>query len=253
MYLSRSALLSRSLGIRLTLGDDVENDTLARIGTSCLQQLLENNVEKLSPDRWERIVATFLHLFKTTTAYQLFDENLRTPAPEDSIASPEIAAPASGFVAPTPLNDTDSSPSSQEVSKNGLPPKSMFSDRKRIFRQIIVKCVLQLLLIETTHELLANERVYTTIPPAELLKLMSALDESYRFARSFNRDQGLRMALWKVGFMVHLPNLLRQECSSAATLVKVLRRMYEDQGTETLKRRDEIVVVLAPLVIFAFS
>ena len=129
----------------------------------------------------------------------------------------------------------------------------MFSDRKRIFRQIIVKCVLQLLLIETTHELLANERVYTTIPPQELLKLMSALDESYRFARSFNRDQGLRMALWKVGFMVHLPNLLRQECSSAATLVKVLRRMYEDQGSETIKRRDEIVVVFAPLVIVSFS
>lgn len=55
-----------------------ENDTLARIGTSCLQQLLEKNVKKLISDRWERVVTTFIKLFKTTTPHQLFDENLRT-------------------------------------------------------------------------------------------------------------------------------------------------------------------------------
>ena len=72
-------------------------------------------------------------------------------------------------------------------------------DRKKVFRQIIVKCVLQLLLIETAHELLQNEEVYTTIPPADLLKLMAVLDESYQFAKKFNADKDLRMALWKVG------------------------------------------------------
>ena len=64
----------------------LENDTLARIGTSCLQQLLENNVAKLSAARWERVTTTFVRLFRTTTPYQLFDENLRveidnTPEP----------------------------------------------------------------------------------------------------------------------------------------------------------------------------
>jgi brefeldin A-inhibited guanine nucleotide-exchange protein len=55
----------------------IENDTLARIGTSCLQQLLENNVKKLSASRWERVATTFVKLFKTTTPHQLFDEALR--------------------------------------------------------------------------------------------------------------------------------------------------------------------------------
>ena len=55
----------------------LENDTLARIGTSCLQQLLESNVKKLSPARWERIATTFVKLFRTTTPHQLFDESLR--------------------------------------------------------------------------------------------------------------------------------------------------------------------------------
>lgn len=54
-----------------------ENDTLARIGTSCLQQLLESNVTKLSPARWERVTITFVKLFMTTTPHQLFDESLR--------------------------------------------------------------------------------------------------------------------------------------------------------------------------------
>jgi brefeldin A-inhibited guanine nucleotide-exchange protein len=56
---------------------DAENDTLARIGTSCLQQFLENNVQKLSAAWWERVAATFVKLFRTTTPHQLFDENLR--------------------------------------------------------------------------------------------------------------------------------------------------------------------------------
>ena len=75
----------------------------------------------------------------------------------------------------------------------------LLSDRRRIFKQIIVKCVLQLLLIETTNELLQNTEVYTTIPPEHLLRLMGELDHSYQFARSFNEDKELRTGLWKVG------------------------------------------------------
>jgi brefeldin A-inhibited guanine nucleotide-exchange protein len=61
----------------LWLTSSTENDTLARIGTSCLQQLLESNVTKLSPARWERVTTTFVKLFMTTTPHQLFDESLR--------------------------------------------------------------------------------------------------------------------------------------------------------------------------------
>lgn len=73
------------------------------------------------------------------------------------------------------------------------------SERRRIFKQIIVKCVLQLLLIEMTNELLQNDEVYDTIPPEHLLRLMGVLDHSYQFARMFNDDKELRTALWRVG------------------------------------------------------
>lgn len=62
-----------------------------------------------------------------------------------------------------------------------------------------MKCVLQLLLIETTNDLLRNDEVYNTIPPEHLLRLMGVLDHSYQFARMFNEDKELRTGLWKVG------------------------------------------------------
>ncbi|GAA5897123.1 hypothetical protein JCM8208_003734 [Rhodotorula glutinis] len=223
-----------------------ENDTLARIGTSCLQQLVEDNIDKLSGDRWERIVSTFVQLFKTTTAYQLFDPTLLLPESAQA-ATPSSSSPSSTFAPLSPPVPATNGVGAEEGSPVPPPKPGPPVDRRRVFRQIIVKCVLQLLLIETTHELLQNERVYKTIPPSELLRLMTALDESYRFARKFNADKDLRMALWKVGFMRDLPNLLRQESTSAATLVNVLLRMYSDVQPEHLEKRAEVVDVFAPL------
>lgn len=37
-------------------------------------------MKKLSVAKWERVVTTFVKLFKTTTPHQLFDENLRMEA-----------------------------------------------------------------------------------------------------------------------------------------------------------------------------
>ena len=215
-----------------------ENDTLARIGTSCFQQLLENNVRKLSPEKWELIVSAFVALFRTTTAGQLFDPVLHAeveptgemdegdgefwavcrilaphrrlprcdlsndptdarcisqfPCREPTFCLPLIpAAPFQKFVAPAPLEQAAGTPS--------LPAALSYVEQRRIFKQIIVKCVLQLLLIETTHELLQNDEVYNTIPAEHLLRFMGVLDDSWRFARKFNADRDLRMKLWKVG------------------------------------------------------
>ncbi|KAK4205019.1 hypothetical protein QBC40DRAFT_215712 [Triangularia verruculosa] len=49
-----------------------ENDTIARIGSNCLQQLILQNVMKFTPEHWAKIVGAFCELFEKTTAYQLF-------------------------------------------------------------------------------------------------------------------------------------------------------------------------------------
>jgi brefeldin A-inhibited guanine nucleotide-exchange protein len=188
----------------------VENDTLARIGTSCLQQLLENNVKKLSTSRWERVTSTFAKLFKTTTPHQLFDDALRVEIDDngsnidDTPGEPSSFIRFGGFflmpnaeasgdtIIPAPL-----SPSSAE--KRHADARTNFNDRRRVFKQIIVKCVLQLLLIETLSDLLRNDEIYNTMPPDQMLRLMGVLDHSYQFARLFNEDKELRTGLWKVG------------------------------------------------------
>ncbi|KAB5523831.1 hypothetical protein GE09DRAFT_1293293 [Coniochaeta sp. 2T2.1] len=49
-----------------------ENDTIARIGSNCLQQLILQNVNKFTAEHWSKIVGAFCELFERTTAYQLF-------------------------------------------------------------------------------------------------------------------------------------------------------------------------------------
>lgn len=150
-----------------------------------------------------------MRLFKTTTPHQLFDENLRVEI--DSNSSEQVDASIGKLFAHSSFDIVDYRP----IESNGvnilpapLSPRSeqpqpdaktTLGDRRRIFKQIIVKCVLQLLLIETTNDLLHNDDIYNTIPPEQLLRLMSVLDHSYQFARMFNDDKDLRTGLWKVG------------------------------------------------------
>lgn len=49
-----------------------ENDTIARIGSNCLQQLILQNVTKFQSQHWTKIVSSFVELFDRTTAHQLF-------------------------------------------------------------------------------------------------------------------------------------------------------------------------------------
>lgn len=188
-----------------------ENDTLARIGTASLQQLIIRNESRFAPRHWQLTVDAFLRLFRATTASQVFDPALSAIEGESSTTP---ASPA---------------------------------ERRQAFKQIIVKCVLQLLLIETTHELLQNSAVYDAMPVEQLLRITQALEESYRFSRRFNADRPLRIALWKVGFMKQLPNLLKQESTSAGTLVHVYLHMQRDARVSGEGREVQVADRFAPL------
>ena len=71
-----------------------ENDTIARIGSNCLQQLILQNVTRFTVTHWHKIVGSFVELFERTTAHRLFqaatstsdssqigdDDNVRRPS-----------------------------------------------------------------------------------------------------------------------------------------------------------------------------
>jgi brefeldin A-inhibited guanine nucleotide-exchange protein len=113
------------------------------------------------------------------------------------------------------------------------------------------------MLIQTVNDLLSKDNVYCAYPSLHLMKLMGCLEHSFHFAKKFNLDTELRMALWQfgkemnnladqmthyklslpIGFMKQLPNLLKQETSSGGCYVSVLMRMYSN--LENIDDRDE--------------
>lgn len=271
-------MLGRILEL-LTLCICQENDTIARIGSNCLQQLILQNVTKFQLEHWKKVVGAFVELFSKTTAYELF-----TAAASISSKSPGSLKPANGESASNEESgqETSETASDQEhvaeaQKANGtqnvtseheegdMPaastpaledyrpqadaqqqPAAVTVARRRFFNRIITNCVLQLLMIETVHELFSNDKVYAQIPSHELLRLMGLLKKSYQFAKKFNEDKELRMQLWRQGFMKQPPNLLKQESGSAATYVHILFRMYHDEREERRSSRAETEAALIP-------
>lgn len=261
-------MLSRFLEL-LTLCICQENDTIARIGSNCLQQLILQNVSKFREEHWTQIVGAFVELFSKTTAYELFTAaasmSKLTDVPAittngDDAASAELpdSLQTNGSQSTASLQDEGDPPAQSEARTeledyrpdSQQQPAAVTAARRRFFNRIITNCVLQLLMIETVHELFSNDNVYAQIPSHELLRLMGLLKKSYQFAKKFNEDKDLRMQLWRQGFMKQPPNLLKQESGSAATYVHILFRMYHDEREERQSSRAETEAALIPYVLF---
>jgi brefeldin A-inhibited guanine nucleotide-exchange protein len=247
-----------------------ENDTIARIGSNCLQQLILQNVKKFTPEHWAKIVGAFVDLFEKTTANELFSAatSASTPNGGEKAVSP-MESPGSdekslkingGNGAVTSdvesINDDEArTPTAAAGELEDYKPQSelqqqpvvVTATRRRHFNRIITRCVLQLLMIETVNELFSNDAVYAQIPSPELLRLMGLLKKSFLFAKKFNENKELRMRLWREGFMKQPPNLLKQESGSAATYVSILLRMYHDESEERKRNRGDTEAALVPL------
>ncbi|KAL1305418.1 hypothetical protein AAFC00_002304 [Neodothiora populina] len=268
-----------------------ENDTLARIGSNCLQQLILQNVTKFTAGHWDRIVGAFIDLFARTEATALFSAATSSSYPrKDSSASSTNGAPVrpnlseSASADPAnpenslPMNGSSPDPEASSIALRSGRPRAgtaatmhsfdsgdlesfapspnpsqstatvpVTAARRRFFNQIITKCVLQLLMIETVSELFSVDSVYSSIPSHELLRLMALLKKSYHFARRFNEDRDLRTRLFREGFMRQPPNLLKQESGSASVYVSILLRMFADTGAERRSSRAETEAALIPL------
>lgn len=248
-----------------------ENDTIARIGSNCLQQLILQNVTKFKPEHWTKIVGSFVELFDRTTAKELMNA-ATTGGVGDSLENGTIGEEEdetslkmnglNGTANFTSETDTLNDDEGREPSKSNAPaeledyrpqsglqqqPVVVTATRRRFFNKIITKCVLQLLMIETVSELFSNDDVYTQMQTPELLRLMSLLKKSFFFAKRFNENKELRMRLWREGFMKQPPNLLKQESGSAATYVSILLRMYHDDTEERKGNRADTEAALVPL------
>lgn len=252
-----------------------ENETLARIGSTCLVQFIENNCEKLNDSLWEKICNTFTHLFKNTTPFALFfDYREQLPqAPAGVVAPPETdeidmdkmsnseCHESKTLVVNTLHNEqnlSSSLPSSISITHSPATFETVVPDitgrpkpQKKDFQSIILKCVLHLLVIQTVQDILhsasASQSIYESLSTKNAFILIDCLERSYRFAKAFNEDMDLRMALYKMGFMKQLPNLLKQETSSVSTYMSILVKVYSDPSEGRKSYRTEVEGRLLPL------
>jgi brefeldin A-inhibited guanine nucleotide-exchange protein len=114
------------------------------------------------------------------------------------------------------------------------------------FPELLRKCVLQLLLIQTVNEIITSDAAIQNMPLVHIVQISRSLETSYRFAVKFNQDMDLRTILFKSGFTRSLPNLLQQETTSAASLFAVLLRVLSDderpdQGAVASDVRERLV------------
>ncbi|KAI9362470.1 hypothetical protein DFJ73DRAFT_620704 [Zopfochytrium polystomum] len=212
-----------------------ENETLARIGSTCLQSFVESNAAKFDEAMWDKICREFRRLFELTTPDGLFfDYHEQVPEMPDA-SSGSLALPLLEFIDGVPILVGRRQPLRSE------------------YQGLIVKCVLHLLVIQTLQEvLLAGDNqnpdvVLNAMSGDHVLDLLDCLERSYNFARAFNRDMELRIALYRMGFMKQLPNLLKQETSSIAIYITVLVKLFMDTAPERVERRSTIGGRLLPL------
>lgn len=136
---------------------------------------------------------------------------------------------------------------SQEVSSPIVDENEERLQRSKDKSSIVVKCVLQLLMIETLLELSVEESFYENVPHQHLMRLAHLLKSSYNFARTFNDDYDLRVRLWNAGVIERLPNLLKQESMSSAVFLNIMFRLYCDNNKVSGEAKDTILESVVPL------
>lgn len=202
------------------------NEQLARSGTNCLENLVISNGFKFNESTWDKTCQCILDIFNATL-------------PQDLLSWRPKAH-----------------------SSNNIPQEHNH------FEALHIRCVVQLELIQTMDnivffpatsrkedaetlaqaaadltggrsgsqsQLLECQReeqgMYGYLRTRQLLTLADCLMQSHRFAKRFNADHDQRSLLWRAGFKGSVkPNLLKQETSSLACVLRIFFKMYGDEN-----------------------
>jgi brefeldin A-inhibited guanine nucleotide-exchange protein len=173
-----------------------ENDTLSRLGSKCIQDFVEKNVECFSFQVWDKVCSRIVDLFEVTMPKELWFDV------EDSTS-----------VRQTPFDIP-------------FAPKPV----RKEFPKIIVKCVLHLNAIQTLYKILSSNKqdvLLSSLDRRHIFTLGDLLYKSFMFAKMFNEDLELRTALMKMGFMKTLPNLIKQETTAATAYLYLMSKVFQ--------------------------
>ncbi|KAK8081090.1 hypothetical protein PG997_008908 [Apiospora hydei] len=252
-----------------------ENDTIARIGSNCLQQLILQNVLKFNAGHWNQIVGSFCELFERTTAYQLFSAT--------TINAPSaLSPPPNGLGFEVPLTPTDDTEEGNALSingtdKNGQPsesetksgsPASAATDDESL-RTPTMSAATPLEEFKPSSSLqqqpvvvtAARRRFFNRIISRCVLQLLmiETVNELFSNEAVYSQIPSAEllrlMALLKKSFLFarkfnndkELRMRLWREGGSAATYIQILFRMFADTSPSRAESRPEVEKALIPL------
>ncbi|XP_048255616.1 brefeldin A-inhibited guanine nucleotide-exchange protein 1-like isoform X2 [Haliotis rufescens] len=259
-----------------------DNEQLARSGTNCLENLVISNGIKYAPEVWEKTCRCMLDIFKSTIPHSLLswrpEDEMDSVSPSKDTASDYDAnsmdnqdtRSESGLSLESnhesgKLRRADSIGSNVSVeSRDHKIPRSKVATEQKLFQGLLIKCVVQLELIQTIDNIVffpatskkedaeylaaaqansdeaqlfdpsqqrEDQGMYQFLSSNQLFMLVDCLLQSHKFAKAFNSNHEQRNILWKAGFKGKAkPNLLKQETQSLACLFRILFRMYNDEA-----------------------
>uniref|UniRef100_A0A6Q2WQK7 SEC7 domain-containing protein n=1 Tax=Esox lucius TaxID=8010 RepID=A0A6Q2WQK7_ESOLU len=244
-----------------------DNEQLARSGTNCLENVVILNGERFTPETWDKTCSCILDIFQTTIPHMLL--TWRPAGAEGDHMTPQDLSDKQlvGFEESLKGHRSAYGPSlmpdqTRTIIRYTINTCSTEFQEQRLFSALLIKCVVQLELIQTidnivffpatsrkedAENLAAAQRdsvevadvglespdqgMYRYLTSEQLFKMLDCLLESHRFAKAFNSNNEQRTILWKAGFKgKSKPNLLKQETSSLACGLRILFRMYVDES-----------------------
>ncbi|XP_014206228.1 brefeldin A-inhibited guanine nucleotide-exchange protein 1 isoform X2 [Copidosoma floridanum] len=231
-----------------------DNEQLARSGTNCLENLVISNGIKFNEDTWNKTTRCVLEIFTSTLPTTLLTWRPQSNKESDLDV---ITGEADAHIGILKRSNSSQSISVAETA------------RVKTFAALLIKCVVQLELIQTIDNIVfypatsrkedqenlaaaqadmlnskseinvagtggdqqkEEQGMYCALTTTHLLQLVDCLLASHRFAKSFNSNHEQRNILWKAGFRGNVkPNLLKQETQSLACALRILFKMYSDE------------------------
>lgn len=263
-------LLLDDLFVQLHWCVQQDNKQLARSGTNCLENLVISNGTKFNTETWDKTCQCMLDIFRTTLPATLLTwkpnkdgggiQEPVTNASEDSdtrtkdevlfnslkikcVVQLELIQTIDNIVFFPATSRKEDAENLAAAQAEVVPPQQQqqqqgisstvgggshhnSSSSGGGFPSLLGR---QLSLDQQQEE----QGMYSFLTSAQLLQLVDCLLESHRFAKAFNSDGEQRNLLWRAGFRGNVkPNLLTQEAQSLACVLRVLFRMYRDEGRQ---------------------
>ncbi|KAJ8930997.1 hypothetical protein NQ314_016167, partial [Rhamnusium bicolor] len=225
-----------------------DNEQLARSGTNCLENLVNSNGHKFNDETWDKTCQCMLDIFNSTIPSALLTwkpESMKTTVVIEQ--NGDIGVNRGILKRP---NYQDNSINNSDVS---------------LFNSLTIKSAVQLELIQTIDNIVfypatsrkedaetlalaaadmagsgslaecqrEEQGMYRLLSSPHLLQLTECLLQSHRFSKAFNLNHEQRNLLWKAGYKGSVkPNLLKQETQSLACSLRILFKMYCDEGRQ---------------------